>query len=147
MFYTKVVEKIKHTFYTQQLFSENRIVCEIMSKNIVETEGPQMTSQYGAYALSAGLARLYARMRMHKSTRPGNNMHARTHARASTQTQTNMWYLLLFHGNSCFVNAPQCYVIRTLPVLFAFKNRKTIIFPAAVHKHFANVVGVMKIIE
>jgi hypothetical protein len=29
-----------------------------MSKNVVETEGPQMTSPYGAYALHAGLARL-----------------------------------------------------------------------------------------
>ena len=36
------------------LFSENRTVYEIMSKNTVETEGPQMTSQYGAYALHAG---------------------------------------------------------------------------------------------
>ena len=39
-----------------------------MSKNVVETEGPQMTSQYGEYALRAGLARLYARMRMHTQT-------------------------------------------------------------------------------
>ena len=36
-----------------------------MSKNIVETEGPQKTSQHGAYTLYAGLARLCARMRMH----------------------------------------------------------------------------------
>ena len=50
-----------------------------MSKMWVETEGPQMTSQYGAYALRAGLARLYALMRMHTPTYP----HARTH------TQTN----------------------------------------------------------
>ena len=28
---------------------------------MVETEGPQMTSQYGAYALHDGLARLHAR--------------------------------------------------------------------------------------
>ena len=35
-------------------FFENRAVYEIMSKNVVETEGPQMTSQYGAYALRAG---------------------------------------------------------------------------------------------
>ena len=37
-----------------------------------------MTSQYGAYALRAGLARLYARIRMHKPTRPGTHMHACT---------------------------------------------------------------------
>ena len=45
-----------------------------------------MTSQYGAYALRAGLARLYGRMRMHTPTRPGNHMHAH----ASMYTQTNM---------------------------------------------------------
>jgi hypothetical protein len=70
-------------------FSENRTVYEIMSKNIVETEGLRMTSQYGAYALRAGLARLYARMRMHTATRSGNHMHARMH------TQTNKQYLLI----------------------------------------------------
>ena len=35
-----------------------------MSKNVVEPEGPQMTSQYGAYALDAGLASLHTRTRM-----------------------------------------------------------------------------------
>ena len=55
-----------------------------MSRNWVETEGPQMTSQYGAYALRAGLARLYARMRMHTPTRPGNHMQARTPKHAHT---------------------------------------------------------------
>ena len=68
-----------------------------------------MTSQYGAYALHAGLARLYARMRVHTPTRPGTHMHA----------QTNISYLLLSHNNG-FVNAPQCYVIRTLPGWFMF---------------------------
>ena len=57
-----------------------------MSKNTVETEMPQMTSQYGVYALRAGLARLYARMRMHMPTSPGTHMHARTHAQACTHT-------------------------------------------------------------
>jgi hypothetical protein len=64
--------------------------CETMSKNIVETKGPQMTLQYGAYALRAGLARLCARMRKRKLTRPGTRTHARTHARARMHTQTNM---------------------------------------------------------
>jgi hypothetical protein len=35
-------------------FSENHAIYEIMSKNIVETAGPQLTSQYGAYDLHAG---------------------------------------------------------------------------------------------
>ena len=47
---------------------------------------PQMTSQYGVYALRAGLARLYARMRMHMPTSPGTHMHARTRKHALTQT-------------------------------------------------------------
>jgi hypothetical protein len=38
-----------------------------MSKN-VKTKGPQTTSQYGAYALHAGFARLNARMHMHTQT-------------------------------------------------------------------------------
>ena len=37
-----------------------------------------MTSQYGAYALRAELARLHARMRMHTPTRWGTHMHAHT---------------------------------------------------------------------
>jgi hypothetical protein len=65
-------------FYVQLLFSENRTFYEIMSKNIVETE-PQMTSQYGAYALGAGLAGLHARMRMHTPTRPGTHTHKHAH--------------------------------------------------------------------
>ena len=41
-------------FVINDFLPENRTVYEIMSKNVVETEGPQMTSQYGAYALRAG---------------------------------------------------------------------------------------------
>ena len=40
-------------FMFNNVFSENRAVCELKSKNMVEPEGPQMTSQYGAYALNA----------------------------------------------------------------------------------------------
>jgi hypothetical protein len=43
-----------------------------------------MTSKYGAYALHAELARLYACMRMHTPTRPGTHMHARTRKHAHT---------------------------------------------------------------
>jgi hypothetical protein len=42
-----------------------------MSKNVVKTAGPQMTSQYGTYALRAGLERLHACVRMHSFTCPG----------------------------------------------------------------------------
>jgi hypothetical protein len=51
-------------------------------RNMWEIQGSQMTSQLGACALCAGLARLYARIRMHIPTRPDNHMHARTRKRA-----------------------------------------------------------------
>jgi hypothetical protein len=72
-------------FMFNNFLSENRTVYEIMSKHVVETKWPQMTSQYGAYALRAGLGRLYARMSMHTPRRPD----IQTHARASMHTQTN----------------------------------------------------------
>jgi hypothetical protein len=85
MLQTKVVEKIKtHILYSITFFSENRTVYDIMSKNSVETEGPQMTTQYGTYALRAGVARLYARMRTHTPTRSVTHMHARTRKHAHT---------------------------------------------------------------
>ena len=40
-----------------------------------------MTSQHGAYALQAGLAKLYALMRMHAPGHP----HSRTHTHTHTQ--------------------------------------------------------------
>jgi hypothetical protein len=47
-----------------------------MSKNVAEPEGPQLTSQHGAYALPAGLPRLHACTRMHTPTRPSTHIHA-----------------------------------------------------------------------
>ena len=47
-----------------------------------------MTSQYGAYALHAGLARLYARLRTHTPTRSGTHMHGRTRKHAHTDQYT-----------------------------------------------------------
>jgi hypothetical protein len=44
------------TYFTFRNFFfsfEKRAVGEIMSKNVVELEGTQMTSQYSAYALHA----------------------------------------------------------------------------------------------
>jgi hypothetical protein len=36
-----------------------------------------------------------------------------------------MYYLLRFHANSRYVNAPQCYVIGPLPVLFIVELKVT----------------------
>ena len=55
-----------------------------MLKNAVETAGPQMTSQYGSYALHAEKARLHALMRMHTPPRPSTHMHERTRNHAHT---------------------------------------------------------------
>jgi hypothetical protein len=50
----KVVEKIKTHVLCSIAYSENRTFYEIMSKNLVENEGRQMMSQYGAYTVHAG---------------------------------------------------------------------------------------------
>ena len=60
-------------------FSEICTVYEIIPKNVV-TEGPQMTSQYGAYSLHAWLERLHARMDKHTHTRQASHVHVRRHA-------------------------------------------------------------------
>ena len=39
----KVAEKIKAHIYVHYLFSDNCAVCEIMWKNVVQLERPQMT--------------------------------------------------------------------------------------------------------
>jgi hypothetical protein len=70
-------------FMFNNFFSENHTIYEIMSKNIAETLGPQMMSQYGTYMLHAGLAKLYARMCMHTPTRTGIHMHASMHTRTN----------------------------------------------------------------
>jgi hypothetical protein len=41
-------------FMSDNFFPENRAVYVKMSKNVVEPEGPHVTSQYGAYTLHAG---------------------------------------------------------------------------------------------
>ena len=84
-FLDKSCRENQNTHFTfKNFFSENRIVHEIMSKNMKDTEGPQITSQNGAYALHARQARLYARTHMHTTTRLGKYTHARAHKPIST---------------------------------------------------------------
>jgi hypothetical protein len=54
MFHVEVLEKVGPHILCSVTVFENHAVYEIMSKNVVEPEGPQMTSQYGAYLLHAG---------------------------------------------------------------------------------------------
>jgi hypothetical protein len=51
-----------------------------------------MTSQYAAYTLRVGLARLHARM--HTPTRPGTHMHTH-HARTRKPAHTNQYVILI----------------------------------------------------
>ena len=42
IFLTKLYKKPKHTNYAQELFIENRAVCEIIGKKVVEPRRPQI---------------------------------------------------------------------------------------------------------
>ena len=54
-----------------------------------------------------------AYMHVHTCTRPRVRVHALTHA------HTDQWVILIaFPRQQLFANAPQCYVVRTLPVFF-----------------------------
>ena len=75
---------MKTHFVLNNFFFEYGAVYEIMSNNEVGTEGPQMTSQYGAYSLRVELAKLHSLIRTHTPTRPGTHTDARTHNHAHT---------------------------------------------------------------
>ena len=75
-----------------------------------------MTSQHAAYALHAGLARLYARIHMHTPTRPGNRMHVRTRKHAHTDQYI---ILIAFQLEQLFRYILKKYIKKSkLPVLF-----------------------------
>jgi hypothetical protein len=79
-----VSEKNKNTHFMFNNFFRKLHRLWDIPNNVVETEGPHTTSQYGAYALRAGLAKLHALTRMHTPTRPGTHIHARTRAHKQT---------------------------------------------------------------
>jgi len=54
MFYIKVLEPIKTHFVCNNLFSENHAIYEIMWRNMVQPDRPQVTIQHGVCALNAG---------------------------------------------------------------------------------------------
>jgi hypothetical protein len=91
------------------VFLENRVVYEIMSKNKVEPEEPQITSQYGAYELHVSYASLHTCMRMQTPTRLG------------TRTRAHKYVIRIsFSPQQWFTNTLQYYVMRTLSALFSF---------------------------
>ena len=84
-----------------------------MSKTWVETERRQVTSQYGAHATHAGLARLHALTGMHTPTRVRATC---THAHSCTHRPKSNTRIA-FPRQQWFAIAPQSYVIRTLLLL------------------------------
>ena len=74
-------------------FIENRAVYQIMWKNTVEPDRPQMTIWH---------------MRFHCWVPKATNINF-----------SNMKYLMLFHCKNCYTNAPQCYVRTIFPALFS----------------------------
>ena len=119
-----VVEKIKIDFLNLVTFSENYVVYKIMSKNLMEPGRPQkaiwrrvecwinITTRGQGHACAT--TPTHARSDTHSHARL-RHTHAHTHAHTHTFV---IQYLILFHGNGGFVNEPQCYVIRTLSLLF-----------------------------
>ena len=84
----KVVEKIKIHILCQITFSENRAVYEIMSKNMVEPEKPQMAiwRPLACWIIKATRGQAHASARASTSTRTYIHPRAWTHTRARAQT-------------------------------------------------------------
>jgi hypothetical protein len=84
----------------REYFSENCGLYEILPKNLIQLDRPQIKIQYGARPFYAG----YLRLQIH--------------------TQ-NMQYFLIFHYNNYPTNAPQCYVTRALAAMYSLVYTKT----------------------
>ena len=115
----KVVEKFKtHILCSITFLSEYCAVCEIMSKNMVEPEGPQVTS-YGAYALHAGKARLHACARAYTHRQICNTD---CFFAATIFTRTRLSVTLFVHCLSCWVLLKDVNTIkqRTMYSLYEF---------------------------
>jgi hypothetical protein len=79
----KLFRKSEHTFYVQCHFSENRAVCEIMSKNFVEPERPLMTLSHMRYACQVS-----------EATRPHEFTRVYTHNSCLSTAKFVSWTLL-----------------------------------------------------
>jgi hypothetical protein len=97
-------------------FSESRAVYEIISKNMLEPERPQMAKWRRVLCWISKATRSQG----HASVCAPTPIYARTH--------TQKYVILsLLHDNSGYVNAPQPYVIRILPVLIRFLHKNCLI--------------------
>ena len=78
---------------------------------MVEPEGPQIIWRMRVACWISKATRAQA----HARARAPTHIHTRMHS--PTRAHAQKYVTPLFHGNSGFVNAPHCYVIRTLHVL------------------------------
>jgi len=102
MFQTKVVEKIK-THFLCSITLENRAVYEMMWKNVVESDRPQMTIWCMQIACWIPISK-------------------------STNTQSEYVILIAIQCNNGYTNAPRCYVTRTLPLLLVYEEPCTQVY-------------------
>jgi hypothetical protein len=91
-----------------------------MSKNMAEPKMAQkIWRRHVAYWISKP-TRLQAHIWTDERTHARKLMHALTHARVNRERERERekWVMLIaFHAKSAFLNAPQCYVTRSLAVL------------------------------
>jgi hypothetical protein len=75
---------------------------------MTEPDRPQMEAwrRVACWINKAALAKAHA------SARVPTSIHARTHTHALADIHRN----IVFYGNNGFVNAPQCYFLRTFPL-------------------------------
>ena len=141
MCWTKVVEKIKIQILCPINFFENPAFIRQCQKMWWGQRGHKWpTMAHMRYMLDN---QGYTRARSHALAHAPGQPHARqhTHETRRAHTRINMIYLLLFHGNKGFTNAPRCYIIRAFPVLlknFSFLciSEKTFYSPSMVNNHW-----------
>jgi hypothetical protein len=150
IFQTKVVQKIKGHILCSITFFLKIVPCTIYcGKNMADPDGSQMTISYGACVFHAREIRLHththtqahtlricntycfpqqknaakhgARLRGWGATESDGDASQMPYVpngmKGSTTTTTTT---APFHGNNGYSNASQCYVTRTLPLLFIY---------------------------
>ena len=117
-------------FVSSNVFFGNRAVYEITSKIWWSQRGCKW--QYGSL-LHSGLVRVHARKYTPAFMFP--HPHTRTHTEMHTHRPICNTYCFSTASNGS-ANAPQCYVIRTLPVLFRLNLQQVQILGSRTHCHF-----------
>jgi len=118
IFQTEILENIKTYFVFCNFFFENRAIYEIMWKNILEPNRPQMTIWSMLIVISMRHIVIQHTIICWIAM--------------ATNTHSEYVILLFFHCNNGCRNAPQCYVICKLPVLFPSYSVGGLSLPVAV---------------